>query len=195
MNKLLRFLNMSRDEKKISICRNTYRIFNRRRFEKIGVRSYIYKPIHLAGTKYISMGHDSGIWHNARIEVIDDWNGRKLSPKLTIGNDVHIGQDLHLTCADRIDIEDGVLCSSRVTILDNSHIAKDVSIPVLEQDIVTKPVRICEGAFIGINAVILPGVTVGKHAIVGANSVVTKDVSDYVTVVGAPAKEIRNNKV
>lgn len=54
-----------------------------------------------------------------------------------------------------------------------------------------KPIRIQKGAWIGANAVILAGVSVGKYAIVGAGAVVTKDVPDYAVVVGNPAKVIK----
>lgn len=54
-----------------------------------------------------------------------------------------------------------------------------------------KPVLIREGAWIGAGATILPGVCVGKHAIVGAMSVVTKDVPDFAVVVGSPAKVVK----
>ena len=86
-----------------------------------------------------------------------------------------------------------MLCAARVTITDITHVTNDTTLPVLMQGIITKPVRICEGAFVGNNSVILPGVIVGKHAIIGANSVVTKDVPDFATAVGAPAKIIKKN--
>lgn len=54
-----------------------------------------------------------------------------------------------------------------------------------------KGVRVCEGATIGSNSVILPGVTIGKYAFVGAGSVVTKDVAPYSLVVGNPARHVR----
>lgn len=107
---------------------------------------------------------------------------------------MNIGQNLHLTCAEKIIIEDNVVCSARVIITDNNHETDNCEIAVLNQGLITKPVLIKEGAFIGINSVIMPGVTIGKHAVVGANSVVTKDVPDYVTVVGAPARIIRRMK-
>ncbi|WP_420360969.1 acyltransferase [Companilactobacillus halodurans] len=58
----------------------------------------------------------------------------------------------------------------------------------------TAPITIKEGAWIGAKAVLLPGVTIGKHAIVGAGSVVTKDVTEYTVVGGNPAKVIKTLK-
>ena len=54
-----------------------------------------------------------------------------------------------------------------------------------------KPILIKEDAWIGAGATILPGVCIGKHAVVGAGSVVTRDVPDYAVVVGSPAKVVR----
>lgn len=182
---------MNKYEREISICRNTYSFFYKKKFGALGKKSYIYNPIFLTGEKYIHIGNNSGIWHNARVEVIDNWNGKQHDPKLIIGNNVMFGQDLHMTVAESIVIEDDVVCSGRVTITDISHVTDDMNMSVLKQDIITKPVRICKGAFIGINATILPGVKIGKHAIVGSNAVVTKDVPDYSTVAGIPAEIIR----
>lgn len=136
------------------------------------------------------MGTDSGIWHQARIEVIDHWIDQKFTPELILGDHVTIEQHCHIAAAESIIIENDVVCSARVTITDIAHRTDNLSISVLDQDLITKPVRICEGAFVGINATILAGVRIGKHSIVGANSVVTKDVPDYATVAGAPAREI-----
>lgn len=194
MNKLINFFKKSRYEKSVSICRNTFRFINRRKFAKLGKHSYIMKPLYLAGCKFIHLGNDSGIWHGARIEVINQWGKQRFTPSLTIGDNVMIGQHCHITCAESIIIERNVVCSARVTITDISHKTDNLSLAVLEQEIVTKPVTICEGAFIGINATILPGIRVGKHSVVGANSVVTKDVPDYATVAGSPAREINKMK-
>lgn len=95
--------------------------------------------------------------------------------------------------AEKIDIESDVVCSARVTITDISHVTDDMEKAVLNQGIVTKPVKICKGAFVGINSTILPGITIGEHAIVGANSVVTRDVPAYTTVAGSPAKVIKKH--
>ncbi len=63
--------------------------------------------------------------------------------------------------------------------------------PIIRTDLVIKPVRIGAWADIGVNAVILPGVTIGKGAIIGAGAVVNKDVPDFAVVAGVPAKFLR----
>lgn len=80
-------------------------------------------------------------------------------------------------------------------ILTSFHQECDIELPVLYNPLKFQPVRICDGADIGIGAIILPGVTIGCGAIVGAGSVVTKNVEDYSVVAGNPARllRMRNN--
>ena len=80
---------------------------------------------------------------------------------------------------------DDVQIAANVSLISNNHDLYDRAI------LTCKPVLICKGSWIGANAVILPGVRVGKHAIVGAGAVVTKDVPDYAVAVGNPAKVIK----
>lgn len=84
-----------------------------------------------------------------------------------------------------IYIDDYVQLALGATIAANNHDMYDRQILIL------KDVHLCKGAWIGANAIILPGVTVGKNAIVGAGSLVTHDVPDYAVVVGNPARQIR----
>ena len=84
-----------------------------------------------------------------------------------------------------IIVEDYVLIAAHAKIISNDHD------PYFRPIITCQPVIIKEGAWIGAGAAIMKGVTVGKYAIVGANSVVTKDVPDYAVVVGVPAKVIK----
>ena len=66
--------------------------------------------------------------------------------------------------------------------------------PIIQTDLVIKPVRVGAGADVGVNAVLLPGVHVGEGAIVGAGAVVTKDVPAYAIVAGVPAKLLRSRR-
>jgi acetyltransferase-like isoleucine patch superfamily enzyme len=77
-------------------------------------------------------------------------------------------------------------------VLGSAHTALPVDIPIIQTDLDIKPVRIEAWADIGTNAVILPGVTVGRGSIVGAGAVVTHDVPPFSVVAGVPARVIRS---
>ena len=83
--------------------------------------------------------------------------------------------------------------SPNVYITDCDHEYRNVDIPVIDQGIVQKgqKVSIGDDSYVGINAVIVGNVKIGKHCVIGANSVVTKDVPDYCVAVGSPAKVIK----
>ncbi len=104
---------------------------------------------------------------------------------VSIGRNVTVMNGCLMMAAGGITIEDGAQIAANVQLVSNNH-------DPYERNIITcRPVRICEGAWIGAGSTVLPGVTVGKHAIVGAASVVTKSVPDYAVAVGNPAKVIK----
>lgn len=102
-----------------------------------------------------------------------------------IGKDVFVNSNILLMARGGITIEDHVRIAANVQLISNNHDPYDLAI------LTCKPVVIKESAWIGAGATILPGVCVGKHAIVGASAVVTKDVPDYAVVVGNPARVIK----
>lgn len=107
-----------------------------------------------------------------------------------IGNKVWIGPYTYFD-ARALVIEDHVGIGPGAKILGSEHTGNPKDLPIIQTDLVIKPVKICRNSDIGINAVILPGVTVGEGSIVGAGAVVTKDVEPYTVVVGVPAKFLK----
>ncbi len=102
-----------------------------------------------------------------------------------IGKNVVIGANCLMMARGGMIIEDDVRIAANVQLITNNH-------DLYERDVLTcKPILIKKDAWIGAGATILPGVEVGKHSIIGACSVVTKDVPDYGVVVGNPAKLIK----
>lgn len=113
--------------------------------------------------------------------------------RLVIGNNVGMS-NVAITCAECVEIGNNVLLGAGVKIYDtdfhslNCEIrgrGRDIDIPEI------KRVKICENAFIGAHSIILKGVTVGVGAVIGAGSVVTKDVPDGEIWAGNPARKIR----
>lgn len=104
---------------------------------------------------------------------------------IKIGDNVFINSNILLMARGGITIEDDVMIAGNVQLLSNNHDEYD------RQILICKPILIKKGAWIGAGASILPGVTIGKYAIVGAGAIVTKDVPDYAVVVGSPAKVVK----
>ena len=102
-----------------------------------------------------------------------------------IGKNVYVNTNVLMMARGGITIEDNVQIAANAQLISNNHDEYDRMV------LTCKPVLIREGAWIGAGATILPGVCVGKHAIVGAMSVVTKDVPDFAVVVGSPAKVVK----
>jgi acetyltransferase-like isoleucine patch superfamily enzyme len=110
---------------------------------------------------------------------------------LFVGNDVIISEGCIISACNRIVIEDHVGISPYVMIIDNSRKPGDISRPSKEQPIQAGYVHIGADTWIAYNACILPNVTIGKHCIIGALSVVNRDIPPYSVAVGSPIKVVK----
>jgi acetyltransferase-like isoleucine patch superfamily enzyme len=106
-----------------------------------------------------------------------------------IGRNVWIGPQSFLDARNLV-LGDYVGWGSGAKVLGSTHTGVPIDRPIIQTDLAIAPVRIEPWADIGVNAVILPGVTVGRGSIVGAGAVVTRDVPAYAKVAGVPAKVI-----
>lgn len=117
---------------------------------------------------------------------------QKFNPKITIGNRVTSTANLQIAAMREITIKDDVMFASNVNITDGLHGYEHANDPYKYQSMFRiAPILIKRGCWIGQNVVILPGVTIGELAIIGANSVVTKSIPDRCLAAGAPAKVIK----
>ena len=157
-------------------------------FKKFGKKSTLVFPFRINGAKYISIGKkvhiNEGAWMLAH-ENTDK------APVIKIGSGSYIGRFVHIVAVNEIKIKDNVAMADKVYISDNTHNYEDVNTLMKDQDILDNgPVVIGENTWIGENACIM-GASIGKHCVIGVNSVVTKDIPDYSIAVGSPAKVIR----
>lgn len=115
--------------------------------------------------------------------------GVRIGKNVLIGLDVHIDDD----APELITIKDNVFLTAGCILLTHQRDLSKYCINdwIGDQSLKSKPIVIKEGAHIGIRSVILPGVTIGKGAIIGAGSIVTKDIPDYSLAVGIPARHIK----
>lgn len=110
---------------------------------------------------------------------------------LTIGDDCWIGQRVFMHAAGGITIGDGVGIGPCVTMLTSSHREAGRDQPIMQGPLAFAPIRIGDGCDIGVNATLLPGVTLGRGVQVGGGAVVTRDVPDFAVVAGNPARVLR----
>ena len=158
------------------------------RFENFGFRSRLTKPDIITNPSGIRIGKRVSIWKGARIEAI----GGGENPKIEIGDGTNIHLYFHCGAAESVKIGRDVLIAGRVYITDHDHAFDDPVNPARwTEKLTSKPVVIEDGVWLGEGCVILKGVTVGTRSVVGANSVVTKDVPPFTIVGGVPARIIR----
>lgn len=166
-----------------------YTIFMTRKFKSVGKNCSIRPVLNITKPQNISLGNNVSMGIFCWVDTNTSINKH---PKLTIGNRVHIGAYAIIIAADEIIIGNNIVMSERVIILDHIHDYSDVKKAVIDQPIVMKgKIVIEDDCFIGINSVIMGGVHIGKHAVIGANTVVTHNVPSYCVVVGSPAKVIK----
>ena len=108
---------------------------------------------------------------------------------VVIGDHTRIG--LHNTIIGPVEIGSHVNLAQGITVTALNHNFSDTNKRIDEQGVSTNPVTIEDDVWVGANAVILPGVTIGEHCVVAAGAVVTKDVPPHSLVAGVPAKVIK----
>lgn len=163
--------------------------FRARRFQiQAGKGIYIGKHCALKGKQNIGLEDYVIVRPYAQI-----WSG---GGTVRIGQGSEIGERCRISIANSLNMGEKVLLSPNVYITDCDHEYRNLEVPVIDQGVVQKgqTVSIGDGSYIGINAVIVGNVKIGKHCVIGANSVVTKDVPDYCVAVGSPAKVIKKIK-
>lgn len=175
----------------VRLCGKALTFLCRSAFHRLGRGSVLLLPIRIRNEKFIEIGANVFIGPNSWLEVRDP----EFDPSgaiLKIGDETSIANACTITAAQSVVVEARVLMAGNVYISDHTHAHTSRSVAIKNQGVTgIAPVRICEGAWLGQNAVICPGVTVGRNAVVGANSVVRDDVPDFCVAVGAPARVVR----
>lgn len=169
----------------------------KRKFASCGTDFYIESPYRVTGMDRIKIGTNVHILANVRLDAIKEFRGDKFEPEIIIKDNVRINPNCHIACIGKVVLEENVLFASSVFITDHYHGMtqkyEDLELPPSERPLFFKgEVIVKKNAWLGENVTVMPGVTIGENAIVGANSVVTKDVPANGIVAGNPAKLIRN---
>ncbi len=152
-------------------------------------------PFRIRGKKNVRIGEGFTTGYNCRVDAFDFNDTERIL--LNIGKNVQINDYVHIAAVDSIIIGDNVLVASKVFITDHNHgdyngknQDSPLSIPS-ERKLFAKPVIIEKNVWIGEFVCILPGVTIGEGSIVGAMSVVNRNIPPYTIAVGSPARVIK----
>lgn len=161
----------------------------RRSFGSFAASARIQHPLRVDGERGITIGEGVFIASHCWLATYQA-DGRQGA--LEIGAGTRITGYCVLAAASRVRLGRSVLLARNVYIADHRHAYEDTELPVLAQGFTgIAPVEICDGAWLGQNVVVAPGVRIGRGAVIGANSFVRDDVDDYCVAVGAPARIVR----
>lgn len=159
---------------------------------QMGEGSYIRRPYQIHFPHRLKIGKNCTINPNSLIFPLEEYRDYRYSPTITIGDNVYIGNFVHLAAIDAICIEDGCVLSDYVHIIDVFHGVHPDRGPIMDQPLESKgSVHIGRNCFLGFRVSVMPGVTLGEHCVVGENSVVTHSFPAYSMVAGSPAKLVK----
>ena len=158
-------------------------------FASFGRHSVLQPPIRVGGERRIAVGSGVFVGAGSRLQTLDGYGD---SVALELGDGTSIVGGCVLSAAVSVRLGRNVLFARNVYVSDHSHAFENPELPVLAQGIDrVGPVEIGDGAWLGENVVVCPGVRIGRGAVVGANAVVLEDVPDHSVAVGAPARVVR----
>lgn len=164
------------------------------------MRRVIFRSVALRCGNGLQVGSGVGFKH---LETFDIGDGvfigdqtyiqGRYDGQCIIGDHTWIGPKSYFDARDLV-IGEYVGWGPGAKVLGSTHTGQPTDVPIIQTDLEIKPVRIDDWADIGTNAVLLPGVTIGRGSIVGAGAVVTKDVPPLAVVAGVPARFVRWRK-
>lgn len=168
-----------------------HRIFSR--FYHLGWTVAFNKGTVVKNAKHISLGNNVYLAKDTFLQVPKEhalFGSHK--PKLTIEDGVSVNIGTMISAVKSIHIKRNVNIAQYCFIGDHNYEYEDINVPIRHQGLTdVKPIVINEGTWIANKVTICSGVTIGKNCVIGANSVVKKDIPDYSVAVGVPAKIIK----
>jgi acetyltransferase-like isoleucine patch superfamily enzyme len=156
----------------------------------------VRRPFYCRGKSSLKFGEGFTTGYRCRFDLLNEENDKL--KRLIIGKNCKIGDDVHIVAKNRVTIGNNCLFASKIFISDTSHGEysnnennSSPNVPPDERNLYTQPVNIGNNVWIGENVCILLGVSIGDGCIIGANSVVNKDIPENSIVAGVPAKIIK----
>jgi acetyltransferase-like isoleucine patch superfamily enzyme len=174
----------------LGTCALLYTAVMKRGFYRFGEGSSIHPLFNTSNRRFISIGNHVTIGSFSWIGVVGEPTGSE--PRLIIEDGCSLGPNSFIMAYSHVHLHRDVLLGPRVYIADHFHGYENPNLPVIDQPVCDGGPTVVEGGcFLGIGSCILNNVTVGRHSVVGANAVVTKDVPPYSLVVGNPGRVVK----
>lgn len=149
-------------------------------------------PVRIENPGSITMGSDVILYPRVWLNPVSEWRGIPYNGKIEIHDRVKMGYGVQISSAESIVIEEDVAIGAGVVVVDHIHDHRYPGIPVIDAPLSRpEPVRIGKRSFIGVYALIGPGVQIGEQAVIAANAVILKNVPSYCVAAGNPARIIR----
>jgi acetyltransferase-like isoleucine patch superfamily enzyme len=161
--------------------------FRRQDFKRIGKNVILEPGVLVFHPETIEIGSNVYVGHRAILKGYHKGS-------MVIGDHVWIGQNAFLHSAGGIVIGNRVGIGPGVTVLTSSHADESIRVPILFSDLEFAPVVVEEDSDLGVGAIVMPGVTVGRGSQIGAGAVVTKHVPPYSVVAGVPGRVLRKRR-
>jgi acetyltransferase-like isoleucine patch superfamily enzyme len=156
-----------------------------------GPRARLEKVLKLTNPHRIFLGAKTAIAQGARLEAFLNHRQHPYEGTITIGDRTSIEPHVHIGAAADLRIGSDVVIGSHVFITDHDHSYENLDEHIGEQPLSVAQTRIEDFVWLGEWVSVLKGVTIGHHAIIGANSVVTRDIPPYAIAVGSPARVVK----
>lgn len=172
----------------------------KKKFKSIGKNFVVKWGVSVREPQYIDIGNNVEIYSNVSLETWNSYGGcaTGYTPEMIIGDNVCITKNSYISCMNKVVIGAGCLLGQNTFITDNFHgqnKIEELEIPPVKRKLYSKGgVVLGRNVWTGRNVCIMPGVTIGDNAIIGANSVVTHDVPNNCVVAGIPARIIKEVK-
>lgn len=162
------------------------------KFKSVGKGCQVEWPLKIHGGQYITLGEHVIIAWNGWLYGLDRYHDQAFTPEITIGDYTYIGNACHIVACNKVLIGKQVLIADRCYISDNLHEYQDISCPVWDNKLrVPGQIVVGDHSWLGENVCVYGNVTIGRHCVVGANSVVTKSMPDFSVAVGSPARIVK----
>lgn len=169
-----------------------YTLFLKGSFRHLGRGSVIFFPNRFEYPQKMSFGENVVIHSNCYMNVVEKWADRVYDGELRIGNNVVISNNCQISVCSKITLGNNIAIGKNCVIVDHIHDYRVLDRPIFDAPVTQgQPVVIEDDGFIGNNTVIAPGITIGRHCFIGANSVVLSDIPPLSMASGNPARVLK----